>query len=70
MDAKATSIATFITGSIIMAVAGYVIYCYYPYGSNTSRQVEAPAEETKDKKQDNHDRTKREENKSKQKATP
>ena len=39
MDAKAASIATFITGSIILVVAGYAIYYYYPYGENKSKTL-------------------------------
>ena len=38
MDAKAASIATIITGSLILAVAGYVIYYYYPYGDDSVKE--------------------------------
>ena len=51
MDAKAASIATIITGSLILAVAGYVLYCYYPYGDDTVRELEEPTEEKKDKEE-------------------
>ena len=51
MDAKAASIATFITGSLILAFAGYVLYCYYPYGDDAVRELEDSTEEKKDKEE-------------------